>query len=441
MAHAPFRPAVARTPLKDRLSDPFVQFAQGEANSGFLLLAAAVLATGWASLGPSGSYDAFWNTPLTLGLGTSTAQFTLRHAVQDGLMVLFFLLMGLEIRREIAFGELSSVRKATLPIVCALGGMVVPAGLYLLAGGPTKGFGVPMATDIAFALGALAILGNRVPAGLKLFLAAIAIVDDLGAILVIALFYGHGGAAWGFGVAAGMIAILYVMNRMNVRSLVAWSAAGLVLWVAVLASGVHATVAGVLLAVFMPVKLRLDPAEFRDKIGEALDEFDVACPTDLGLINPRRQETIAEIETSARSVQMPLERMENLLAPYVTYGVMPLFALSSAGIDFRGLSGFGGVGIGILVGLLLGKPLGLLGAAFLAVRTGLAELPTGIGWRHVAGVGVLAGIGFTMALFIAELAFGRGPSFLQAQAAITTASVVAGVVGVALLSRSAPRPS
>ncbi|RYG48338.1 Na+/H+ antiporter NhaA [bacterium] len=434
-----FVPTVAPTPLRDRLVRPIVHFAENEASSGMLLVALAAVAMLWANLGPAGHYETFWNRPLTLSLGDAGASLSLRHWINDGLMALFFLLMGLEIKREFLLGELSDARKAALPVAAALGGMIVPAALYALVnirGGNMRGTGVPMATDIAFSLGVLALLRSRAPAGLKVLLAAVAIVDDLGAVLVIAIFYST-GIAWTM--VAGMavcLVILIVLNRIGARLPLAYMAVGIPLWAFTLASGVHATIAGVLLAMTVPVRVFLDPVAFTTEARDAIDTFEATACEDPYEMNPERQEAVSALESACERVQMPLERMENTLLPWVSYGIVPLFALANAGVVLTGFAPLlTPVGIGVLVGLVLGKPLGVVLASRLAVRSGRAELPNGVGSKHLIGIGLLAGIGFTMSLFISELAFGEGASHDAAKTATLAASVVMGLAGYVYLHR------
>lgn len=440
-----FIPEVAETPVRDRLVRPIVRFAENEAASGLLLVGLALVAMLWANLGPRGHYEAFWNQKLSFSLGRTGVSHSVREWINDGLMVLFFLLMGLEIKREFLLGELSDLKKAALPVAAALGGMLVPAGFYALVnlrGGDLRGMGVPMATDIAFSLGVLALLGSRVPAGLKVLLAAIAIVDDLGAVLVIAVFY-SGGLAWPMvGGMGGCLVVLYGMNRIGVRVPLAYMAVGIVLWAFTLASGIHATVAGVLLALMVPVRVFLDPARFAAKARGAVDLFE-ECPPDC---DPRemtsdRQAAVRSLETLCEQVQMPLERMEHALVPWVTFLIVPLFALANAGVLLTGLAPLGTpIGLGVLLGLIVGKPLGVVLASRLVMRSGRGVLPAGVTSRHLTGIGLLTGIGFTMSLFVGELAFENAASHDAAKIATLAASVVMGVAGYAFLRASPNHP-
>jgi NhaA family Na+:H+ antiporter len=381
----------------DLLVKPFQEFTKIEASGGILLLAFAVAALIWANSPFGQSYVDLWHVKVTVGGGALRLEKDLLHWINDGLMAVFFLLVGMELKRELMDGELASPRKAALPIFAAVGGMVVPAAFYLALnlGGPGEaGWGIPMATDIAFALAVLAALGSRVPTALKIFLTALAIVDDLGAILVIALFYSGTLKGSALGVGAMAVGALFLLNRAGFRRFLPYGVLGLVLWVAVLKSGVHATVAGVLLAFTIPA----------NEVGE--------------------------------EHHSPLEHLEHALHPWVAYMILPIFALANAGVTFGGTSGGAqAVTMGIILGLVLGKPIGVLVFSWIATRMGMAELPERVSWRDILGVGFLAGIGFTMSLFIAGLAFPE-PEFLSAsKVGILAASVAAAVLGVGLMIR------
>jgi NhaA family Na+:H+ antiporter len=393
-------PAAVAASLRE-IAGAFRRFAALEAASGILLLGCAILALVWANSPLADSYARLFGTRLTLGWGALALGKPLLLWINDGLMAVFFLVVGLEIKRELLVGELASPRQAALPVAAAAGGMLLPAGIYaaLNAGGPgCAGWGIPMATDIAFALGVLALLGPRAPASLKVFLAALAIADDLGAVLVIALFY-TGDLSWpALGAAGGFLAALALANAAGAQRWAAYAALGLGLWVAVLKSGVHPTVAGVLLAMTIPSRAR-----------------------------PGAEPLLA--------------RLEHTLHPWVGYVIMPLFALANAGVtpgDGLGASLFHPVSLGVAAGLLLGKPAGIVLFSWIAARAGVASLPCDLGWRHLAGAGVLAGIGFTMSLFIADLAFEDAVLLGRAKVGILAASLVAGILGWALL-RGAPR--
>jgi len=441
-----------RRPSRRRLLQPIVQFIQTEASSGILLMATALIALIWANLPWSSFYKELWDTKITVGIGTFEISKKAILWINDGLMAVFFLLVGLEIKRELLLGQLSSFRRAALPVAAAIGGMVFPALFYLAlnpSGPAARGWGIPMATDIAFALGILALLGPRVPIGLKVFLAALAIVDDLGAVLVIALFYtaeiNMSALMGGFGI----FALLLVFNRAGVRKPTPYVLAGIVLWVLFLKSGVHATIAGVLLALTIPARVHLNAREYVDQIRGVVDEFESSgdCGEHV-LMSEARTSAIEHIERASEEAQMPLERLEHSLHPWVSYFIMPIFALANAGIPLgEGVQQAAGSPIawGVFAGLVLGKPIGIFLMSWLAVKLNLGALPDGVGWRHIFGVGMLGGVGFTMALFIAELALGSPEKLVVAKMGIMAASLVAGVIGFLLLRKQGrvrrPSPS
>jgi len=440
-------------PLVDRVLAPFRRFARTASASGIVLLAATAIALGWANSPWADSYHHLWGLPIGGTLGAASFRTTLHHVINDGLMAVFFFVVGLEIKREILAGELASVKTAALPMIAALGGMVVPAAIYALinAGGPgSPGWGVPMATDIAFALGVLALLGDRVPTALKVFLAALAIVDDIGAVLVIAVFYSS-GVAWGpLATAAGLLALAVALNRAGARRPWTYGAIGLALWGTVLLSGIHATVAGVLLAFAIPVRTRLDEREFLAEAGRALKNFDRAAtvtaedPNMTTLSNVEHHTSLEELETLCQHAQPPLIRLEHALHGVVAFGIMPLFALANAGVTLDTATVGSAMGhpvtLGAMLGLLLGKPLGIAGFSWVAVRLGVAALPRGASWTALSAVAVLGGIGFTMALFVAGLAFPAGPPRGElldaAKLGILGASALAGLIGSLVLRRA-----
>jgi NhaA family Na+:H+ antiporter len=435
--------------LIDRVLAPFQRFTRTESSSGLVLLACTAVALAWANSPWAASYEHVWETELTLSLGPWTAHATLHHLINDGLMAVFFFLVGLEIKREMLAGELASIRQAALPIAGALGGMILPALLYASLNAGTvgePGWGIPMATDIAFALGVLALLGDRVPLGVRVFLAALAIVDDIGAVLVIAVFY-SGGIAWGPLSFAGALVLLAVgANAAGVRRPWAYAAIGIVLWGAVLSSGIHATIAGVLLAMTIPARTRIDESSFLSRARRALSRFEIAHePGASPLKDPEHQAAIQQLERLAEQLQPPLLRLEHALHGAVAFGIMPLFALANAGVPL-GLAQLGGgdgtaVALGVALGLLVGKPAGITLLAWIAVRLGWASLPQAVTWRSIGGAGLLGGIGFTMALFIAGLAFTRAPEILvAAKLGILGASLIAGLAGWLVL-RGGSRPA
>jgi len=413
-----------------------------------MLLICTVVALAWANSPWAGSYHRLWEIPLTVGVGSRVLTLSLHHWINDGLMAVFFFLVGLEIKREMLVGELASLRHAALPIAGAIGGMLLPAAIYAAfnATGPgAAGWGIPMATDIAFAVGVLALLGPRVPLSLKVFLVALAIVDDIGAVMVIAFFYTSTISWAAIGTAAAVLAVLSACNAAGVRRPSVYSLLGVLLWAAVLASGVHATIAGVLLAMTVPSSTRINEDEFLRRGRAILDDFERACsPATTVLTNADQQHAIHEMEIAGEQAQAPLLRIEQKLHGVVAFGIMPLFALANAGVHF-GADLFGTLSIpvtlGIVLGLVIGKPLGITLIAWLATRLGAAALPSGIRWRALHGVSWLGGIGFTMSLFIAGLAFRSSPALLDsAKVGILAASLAAGLVGWIMLRRPAPTP-
>jgi len=440
-------------PLIERVLAPFRAFTHTASASGVVLLAVTAVALGWANSPWAESYHHLWEVAISGTVGGATFRTTLHHLINDGLMAVFFFVVGLEIKREIIAGELASLRTASLPMIAALGGMLVPAAIYALVnrGGPgMPGWGVPMATDIAFALGVLALLGDRVPTGLKVFLAALAIVDDIGAVLVIAVFYSS-GVSWGALLgAAGLLALAVGLNRAGARRPWTYGTIGLALWGAVLLSGIHATVAGVLLAFAVPVRTRLNEREFLTNARRALDDFDAAAhvtatdPATTVLTNTEHHTALEEIETLCQQAQPPLIRLEHALHGIVSFGIMPIFALANAGVTLDasalGAAVSSPVTLGAALGLIVGKTLGIFGFSWLGVRLGIAALPQGTTWMACAGVAVLGGIGFTMALFIAGLAFPTGtPHGIlldQAKLGILVASAIAGIAGSLVLRRA-----
>ncbi len=433
---------MANSTLAERALRPFQQFAHEESAGGIVLLACTVVALVWANSAWAGSYEHLWEQPLAVGGLT----LSLHHWINDGLMAVFFFVVGLEIKREFLVGELASARQAAFPMAGAVGGMVFPALIYvsLNAGGAgAAGWGIPMATDIAFALGVLALLGSRVPVALKVFLAALAIVDDIGAVLVIALFYTADVSWAALGWAGGVLALLAFGNRAGVRHPVPYAVLGIALWVAVLQSGIHATVAGVLLAMTIPARTRIDAGEFRRRARGALADFEQgSLPGGTLLTNAAQQAALRDIERLCEAAQAPLLKLETKLHGIVAFGIMPLFALANAGVRIDGPIGelaADPISLGVMFGLVLGKPIGITLLAWLAVRLGLAARPEGVSWAAVHAVSWLAGIGFTMSLFIAGLAFTAEAPLLAAKVGILGGSLLAGLAGALLLRRAISR--
>ncbi len=423
-----------------RVVRPVQTFLDTEIGGAVLLLAASVAALVWANSAWSPWYEGLWETRLTIGVGRWAISEDLRHWVNDLLMALFFFVVGLEIKREAAFGDLRHPQTAALPIVAALGGMALPAALYLAlnTGGPaTKGWGVPMATDIAFALGALALLGRRAPQRLRMFLLTLAIVDDIGAIVVIAAFYTeHLSLTWLAAAIAGL-GLIVVAQRLAIRTLVLYVLAAGFVWFATYSSGVHATIAGVALGLLAPTR----PFHQPDAVAEVVvDQLKPVRATDDPPDEEERQDdesgeqALRAVSRLAQEAVSPLARFEDKLHRWSSYLVLPLFALANAGVvvsgDFLAHGPARRVALGVIAGLVLGKPLGIAGACWLAVASGRARLPAGVGWRQIIGGGALAGIGFTVSLFIGGLAFTDPVLVNAAKTGILTASLLAGLLGL-----------
>jgi Na+:H+ antiporter, NhaA family len=394
-----------------------LRFISVEAASGVVLLAAAAIALGWANSPLAGSYEGLWHLRLSFGLTRLLPAHDLHFWINDGLMTVFFLVVGLEIRREIHDGALSDPRVATLPIIAALGGVVVPALLYLLINGDPalrRGWAIPTATDIAFAVGVLSLIGRSVPPALRMLLLTLAIIDDIAAILVIAFFYSSGIAVTGLLIVAAGVGLVLALQALGWRSPLAYLAPGALVWFGMLRAGMHPALAGVLLGVLTPATAAFG-RRARGRAGA--------------------QQT-APAETSS-----PLARLEALLHPYVAFGIMPLFALANAGVSFEGLT-LGApapraIGTGIVLGLIVGKPLGIVLACWAAVAMKLCALPEGVQWRHTVLLGLLGGIGFTMSIFISNLAFDDPGLLATAKFAVLVASGLAALLGI-LLGRLQP---
>ena len=420
----------------------FQHFFRTETLGGLVLLGFGLAALAIANSPLSEAYNHLWEIPLTLGIAPHELSLSLHDWINDGLMAVFFLLVGLEIKRELLAGELSSAQQAALPIACAIGGMVVPAGIYLmfnLSGAGSHGWGIPMATDIAFALGTLNLVAPRAPIGAKVLLTALAIVDDIGAVLVIALFYSQGIVWSALGGAAVTLLVLVGLNLVGVRHLSPYLLGGLVLWCFVHASGVHATIAGVALAFTIPTHSRINAQEFSREARSLLDQFDRTETGDLLVLTSKgQQETVVALERASGSVTAPILRLEHALHNFSAFVVMPLFAFANAGVKIDLSLQHAEIGFGILAGLLFGKPLGIMMFALIAVKTGIARLPQAVNWRSLLGYACLAGIGFTMSLFVAMLAFEDTALVDAAKRGIIAGSLLAGVAGAAMLRAGRP---
>jgi NhaA family Na+:H+ antiporter len=423
-----------------RSTNPFQEFFRTEAAGGALLVACACAALVVANSGWADAYYRLLATTIAIDAGGHALSLTVHQWINDALMAVFFLFVGLEIKREAFAGELAAPRHATLPIAAAIGGMVVPASIYFLTNGggmASRGWAIPMATDIAFALGVLALVAPRAPGGLKIFLVALAIVDDMGAVLVIALFY-TGGIALGALATAGLILLLLIaLNIFCVQSLTPYLVLGLGLWFFVHESGVHATIAGVLLAFAIPTRTRINAEEFSAKARRLLDYFDCTETGDLLVLTSKgQQEAIIGLERTSEAVTAPLLRLEHALHGFSAFVVMPLFAFSNAGVSLNGSAG-GAVTLAVILGLVVGKPLGITAASVAAVRLRVATLPDGVSWTALHGCAWLGGIGFTMSLFIAALAFDGTTLLDEAKVGILGGSLLSGAVGALVVRRAA----
>jgi NhaA family Na+:H+ antiporter len=425
---------------------PIKRFMALETASGILLIITTIIAMVWANSAYKESYEHFFHTNISLTIGTILhLEHSLLHWINDGLMVIFFFVVGLEIKRELAIGELSTPKKAALPIFAAIGGMVVPALIYHVFNleGPGKpGWGIPMATDIAFAVGVLTLLGKRIPFSLKVFLLALAIVDDLGAVLVIAVFYTEQISGPAIGVAGALIGFCILMNKAGVRSILLYLIAGIFIWLAFLKSGVHATIAGVVLGFITPIKAWFEKDFFVGQVSALAEKAQKALKSVVGTdyrtpIPHEAVHTMEELHFLTKETRAPLDRIVHSLHPWVMFLIMPLFALGNAGVSLQGVD-LGEVAqhpiaIGTFLGLLLGKPLGIMLICIIAVKAKLASLPAGVTWPQVFGVSVLAGIGFTMALFVSNLALKVPEIEVYSKMGILSASLCASLLGFVIL--------
>jgi Na+:H+ antiporter, NhaA family len=415
---------------------PLERFLRIEAASGILLLVAAAVALLWANSPWAESYVHLWHTPVGVRFGNFTFERTLEWFVNDGLMVIFFFVVGMEIRREIHHGELSEWRRAALPAAAALGGMIAPACLYLVFAGASStrsGWGVPMATDIAFAVGILTLLGKRVPAALRVLLLALAVIDDLGAIVVIAIFYSSGISLTGLLVAAAGFGGVFAMQRIGVRAKLAYVVPAVVAWAGIYAAGVHPTIAGVIVGLVTPVRAWLGPDGFIAGVRKELEHLSQAAPS--ALSSHELAETLRHVDVARREAMSPAESLIEMLHPWVAFGIMPVFALANAGVSLAGGpldAASWSVVTAVAVGLIVGKPVGVLLASWLTLRFRIGTLPAGMGLRHLVVLGVVAGVGFTMALFVAQLAFTDPRLLSAAKLGVLVASGGAAVLGLVL---------
>jgi NhaA family Na+:H+ antiporter len=439
--HAPWERSFAR------IMTPFEEFIHRQTTSGMLLLGTAIVALILANSALAAAYEHLLHVPVGIQIGDWSLQKTLHHWINDGLMALFFFVVGLELKREMLVGELADPRAAALPIVAAVGGMVVPALIFYAVnpgGEAARGWGIPMATDIAFAIGVLALLASRVPRALITFLVALAIVDDLGAVLVIALFYTDALVLGALGAAALTLAVLVVFNLAGIRRMLPYFAVAVLLWYFLLQSGVHATLAGVLGAFTVPARPKYDPQRFSGYVRELMTRFDASYrPGTSIMTNDDLRAVVQTLENGVHRVGTPLQRLEHIWHLPAAFVVIPVFALFNAGVPLE-LGRLGDnlthpVTLGVMLGLVVGKVVGITGASWLALKAGFAQLPAGTRFSQIAAVSLLGGIGFTMSIFIAQLGYADDPELLvMAKTGILAASLVAGVGGylaLYLLSR------
>ncbi|MEZ5198866.1 MAG: Na+/H+ antiporter NhaA [Bacteroidales bacterium] len=415
-----------------------------ESIGGILLILVTIVALVWANSGYYDFYHYLWNEmKFGISLGEFELKKSLHYWINDGLMAIFFFMVGLEIKREVIAGELSTLKKASLPIGAAISGMLVPAGVYMIFNynNPENinGWGIPMATDIAFALGIMSILGKRVPTNLKIFLTALAIADDLGAIMVIAIFYTETINPTELINAGGFLIALFIANRLGVRRTAFYAIVGFAgVWLSFLYSGVHATIAGVLIALTIPVRTKIPENTYIDDLCLLLDKFEKTKPNESSLLTQKQAHLISNIEKLSDNAHTPLQKLEHSLHPIASYIILPIFALSNAGVRIQGNILdllFHPIAVGIMFGLILGKSLGISLFSKLMVKMKWASLPEGVTWRHIYGASLFAGIGFTMSIFIAHLAFINEANVEIAKVGIFVASFIAAVAGILLLSK------
>ncbi|MEZ4945917.1 MAG: Na+/H+ antiporter NhaA [Cyclobacteriaceae bacterium] len=435
--------------LVDRLIiEPSTRFINNSSASGIVLFSSAFLAILLANSPWSDTYHAIWKYQFSIGFDQYVISKDLHHWINDGLMAVFFFVVGLELKREIIGGELSDIRSAILPIGAAIGGMIFPALIYLAfnrEGSGADGWGIPMATDIAFSLGVLYLLGDRVPVSLKVFLTALAIADDLGAVLVIAFFYSSNIDFINLGIGVLFLAVLWIANGIGVRNTIFYALVGIVgLWLAFLMSGVHATIAAVLAAFAIPAKTKVKESYFADHMEYLVDRFKKADPNNVRTITKEQLNVLQDIRSYSKKAITPLQRLEDNMHPLVAFFIMPIFAFSNAGVTLSNdffMQLVSPVALGIMVGLLFGKVVGVVGVSELMMRFSSVQLPKGMNKLHLWGTGFLAAIGFTMSLFIAGLAFHQELLIQESKLGILMASLVASLAGYLLIKKAGHKES
>ena len=428
--------------VADQILKPTQQFFRKEAASSILLIAATIIALIWVNSDVGETYHRFWHTKISFTFAHFHISKTLLHWVNDGLMSLFFFTVGLEIKREILVGELATPKKALLPVIAALGGMIVPGLIYaaINIGLPTiHGWGIPVATDIAFALGAVAVFGRRLPVGLRIFLAAFAIADDLGAVVIIAIFYTKEIVWSNLIISLFLILGLAVANFFWIRQTLIYAILGLAVWFFVLGSGVHPTIAGVIVSLFVPARGRYDTDNFLQNVKKITEKFECeeqSCGYSI-LLNQEHLYAVQALELACHDVETPLQRLMHALHPWVAFVILPLFALGNTGLVFRGIVFSEMVSnpviLGVIFGLVVGKPIGIMLFSYISVKSGMASLPQQVRWSHILGGAMLGGIGFTMSLFLSELSFSDPHIIDYARFAILAGSILSAVFGMSFL--------
>ncbi len=425
----------------DKVTQPILQFIRRKQSGGIVLGLSVIAALFLANSSWSDEYFHLLENKIGLQFNdTSFLKYSLHHWINDGLMAIFFFVIGLELKREIVAGELSNPRKALLPIGAALGGMLVPALIYISfnsSGEASNGWGIPMATDIAFALGVLHLLGKRIPLSLKVFLTALAIVDDLGAVLVIAFFYTSEISMQSLLIGLGFVLVMFIGNKMGIRSIIFYAILGIVgVWIAFLLSGVHATIASVLAAFTIPANVSIKENTYVERIRKSITKFRTIQPTELSTLTSEQVHVLEDVKKDTNSAIPPLQRLEHAMHPFVTFVVLPIFALANAGVslavDVQELFSTN-VALGVAFGLIGGKVLGVVGFTWLLVKLKVAPFPEGMNMRNLTGLGFLASIGFTMSLFITSLAFSSTELITQAKIGIFAASIIGGIIGYFIL--------
>jgi NhaA family Na+:H+ antiporter len=438
---------IKKAPI-DKVVKPIQKFIQQEKSGGLVLGISVIIALILANSPWNHEYHHFFEQKLGFQFnGNTYLEYSFHHWINDGLMAIFFFVVGLELKREIVAGELSNPRKALLPIVAAIGGMLVPALIYfsLNSGGEVhSGWGIPMATDIAFALGVLYLLGNRIPLALKVFLTALAIVDDLGAVLVIAFFYTSDISMMNLAIGLLFLLAMYIGNKMGVRSIIFYAVLGIGgVWTAFLLSGVHATIASVLAAFTIPADVKIKENVFIARIKRHLEQFAKADPTNKPTLTNEQLHILENVHTDTNNAIPPLQKLEHAMHPFVTFVIIPIFALANAGvsvldIDINELFRTN-VAVGIALGLLVGKVVGVVGFTWLCTKLKIAPFPDGMNMKNLLGLGLLASIGFTMSLFVTELAFTHEAYKVQAKVGIFAASIIGGILGYMVLSKQSKK--